>query len=86
MTGSYEDMMGEETNPQDHPAHNVPQATQHYAGDVLPLPINPGPTAGPTPQSADYAWGNKSSDNVKSIGLDTTKAWLSRAGKRARGQ
>lgn len=42
MTGSYEEMMGTEQDPADHPATNMPQATQHYAGDVLPLPVNMG--------------------------------------------
>lgn len=37
MVNSYDDMMGSETDPSDHPATNVPQATQHYAGDVVPI-------------------------------------------------
>lgn len=40
MVNSYQDMMGDEQDPQDHPAHNVPQATQHYAGDVVQFPIS----------------------------------------------
>lgn len=48
MTNSYEDMMGTAMDPGDHPSHNVPQASQHYAGDVLPLRPN-------SPTVNDYA-------------------------------
>lgn len=37
MVNSYDDMMGEPSDPEDHPANNMPQATQHYAGDVVPI-------------------------------------------------
>lgn len=37
MALSYDDMVGQETDPADHPATSMPQATQHYAGNVSPL-------------------------------------------------
>lgn len=39
MVNSYDDMMGSEMDPSDHPATSMPQATQHYAGDVVPMPM-----------------------------------------------
>ena len=35
MTGSYDDMMGSPMDVKNHPANTVPNATQHYAGDLL---------------------------------------------------
>lgn len=37
MVNSYDEMMGDPMDPGDMASHNVPQATQHYAGDILPL-------------------------------------------------
>lgn len=37
MSNSYDELMGDATDPGDMQVSNVPQATQHYAGDVLPL-------------------------------------------------
>lgn len=37
MVNSYDEMMGDEQDPRDHPAYNKPDATQHYAGDVVPI-------------------------------------------------
>lgn len=84
MVNSYDNLMGDEQDPGDHPAHNVPQASQHYAGDVLPMPGESSMGPGPTPKSADYGWGNKESPNVVSIGKPTMSNWLKRAGDRAR--
>lgn len=30
-------MMGTAMDPEDHPSNNMPTATQHYAGDVIPI-------------------------------------------------
>lgn len=40
MSTSYEEIMGSPIDPGDHPATNVPQATQHYAGEVVDFPIS----------------------------------------------
>lgn len=37
MATQYDDMQGDEMDAKSHPANNVPQATEHYAGDVQPL-------------------------------------------------
>ena len=45
-----------------------PQAPlTQLAGSVTPLPINPLPTAQPTPNAAPYAWGQIQSPNIKPI-------------------
>lgn len=69
-------------NQDDHPAHNLPDATQQYAGDVLPLPIKGPSLPFGDPQSVGYAVGSKSDDKVKSIGMDTLKDWATRMGQR----
>lgn len=42
MVSQYDDMQGDETNPREHPATNMPQASQHYAGDVIAMPMGMG--------------------------------------------
>ena len=43
-------------------------ATAQPVGDVVPLPITPGPNAGPAPMtSAPYAWGNKTAPGIAPI-------------------
>lgn len=37
MVSSYDDIMGEPMDVDTHPARQIPEATQSYAGDVLPL-------------------------------------------------
>lgn len=37
MVNSYDDMQGTPMDVENHPAYDKPDATQHYAGDVLPL-------------------------------------------------
>lgn len=37
MSSQYDDMQGNPVDVQDHPTYDKPTATQHYAGDVLPL-------------------------------------------------
>ena len=46
------------------------QAPVQLAGDVLPLPITPGPNAGHTNQAADYMWGNKTAPNISPLSPD----------------
>lgn len=52
MVSSYDDIMGEPMDVDTHPARNKPDATQHYAGDVLPFPSS---RATPIPQSVGSA-------------------------------
>lgn len=54
------------------------------AGNVTPLPINPGPNAGPTNQSARFGWGLQSDPKVQSIGKPVMQQWLNRTGERYR--
>lgn len=75
---SYEDMMGSPMDPHNHPATDVPQATQHYAGDVLPMPGEKSMGAGNTGDSIDYALGKKSNPKVQSIGAPALKSWADR--------
>lgn len=75
MVNSYDDMMGDETDPQDHSAHNMPQATQHYAGDVLPMPGDKSMGGGHTPAAADYATGRATDPKVLPIGNAALSNW-----------
>lgn len=43
MVNSYDDMMGSPMDPSEHEVANVPQATEHYAGEVSNLPSIPNP-------------------------------------------
>lgn len=78
MTGSYDDMQGTPMDPMDHPAYDKPDATVHYAGDVLPMPGEKSMGAGQTSSSVDYATGKKKDPKVQSIGLDVLKGWAGR--------
>lgn len=78
MVNSYDDMMGSPMDPEDHPAHDVPAATQHYAGDVLPMPGERSMGGGETSRAVDYATGKSSDPKVKPIGMDVLKGWASR--------
>lgn len=71
MAYSNDEMMGSPMDPEDHPATNMPQATQHYAGDVISIPTAPSGNAGPTTDATDYAIGRKTAPNVLSIGNNT---------------
>lgn len=51
---------------------------QQYAGDVVPLPITPGPNAGPTPHSGEYAVGKRTDPKIPGIGLERTQDWIER--------
>lgn len=64
MVNSYDDMAGgEPMNPVDHPSYNIPQATQHYAGDVIPL--HPPGTFSSNTQSGDVINGMAKALGVK---------------------
>lgn len=82
MTGSYDEMMGSPSDPADHPATSMPQATQHYAGDVLPMAGEQSMGSGPTTQAADYAVGKKSDPKVLPMPMSTTKGWADRVKSR----
>ena len=75
MAHSYDDMQGDPTDSQDHVATNMPQANQHYAGDVITLPILGQANTGPTPNSAPYAVGKETDPKVKSIGDNALRSW-----------
>lgn len=45
MVSSYDEMQGDAMDTEAHPSHNVPQATQHYAGDVIAFPQSLGTMA-----------------------------------------
>jgi hypothetical protein len=72
---------GKPQDPGDHPAHNVPQATQHYAGDVLPIKgeLSMGP--GQDSRAAEYAVGKKSDPKVIPMPRGTTIDWARRQSK-----
>lgn len=62
------------------PAQNGVQ----LAGDVIPLPVIPSAAAGPTNQSADYAWGKATDPQVGSIGTNVLMDWLARTAQKIR--
>lgn len=68
MVNSYDDLMGTATDPEEHDAHNMPQATEHYAGDVIPLhpagTFSHNTNVGDTINSIAKALGTKPPDNV----------------------
>lgn len=80
MSIQYDDMQGSATDVQDHPAHDLPTATQHYAGDVLPMTGAKG--SGSTYDSLDYALGSKSDPKVVPIGNGALKSWAGSTQKR----
>ncbi len=78
MANSYDDMMGSPQDPGDHEAANVPQATQHYAGDVLPIPGEQSMGGGQDSRAVDYATGKTKDPKVLPIGNDTLRGWAKR--------
>lgn len=76
------DSPGSPMDPEDHPAHNVPQATQHYAGDVLPMPGDRSMGSGETYGAEAYALGQKTDPKVSSIGRAALKSWTDKTIKR----
>lgn len=84
MAYSYDEMLGSESDPSDHDSHNMPQASQHYAGDVLPIGTDPYSRVSPSDlgrsdaSSVPYALGNKGDPKILSIGKPTLKSWADR--------
>lgn len=78
MVNSYDDIMGEPMDVDTHPAQSMPQATEHYAGDVLPMPGDRSMGSGETSRAVDYATGKAKDPKVKSIGMDVLKGWAGR--------
>lgn len=58
--------------------------TEQVAGDVLPLPIAPGPNTGNTNQSADYATGKLVDPKVAPLPMGTLEGWMNRVQNRKR--
>lgn len=82
MSIQYDDMQGDAMEVSSHPAHDKPTATQHYAGDVLPMPGERSMGGGPTYDSLDYALGSKSNPKVVPIGNGPLKSWSDSTSKR----
>lgn len=57
---------------------------QQMAGDVVPLPIAPSPTAGMTNMSAPYATGMKQNPNIAPIPMNVLEEWMKRTTNRPR--
>ena len=78
MATQYDEMMGSQSDPADHPATSMPQASQHYAGDVLPIPgeLSMGP--GQDSRAVDYALGKAKDPKVLPIGNDTLRGFHKR--------
>lgn len=66
------------TKQDDHPAHDMPDATEQYAGDVLPMPGEKSMGSGQDSRAVDYALGKKISPGVSSIGNATLGSWARR--------
>jgi hypothetical protein len=71
-------MMGTETDPSDHPATSMPNATQHYAGDVIPMPGEKSMGSGLDSRAVDYAIGKKTDPKVVPMPIGTTHGWAKR--------
>lgn len=69
-------------NQDDHPAHNLPDPTVQYAGDVLPIPGDQSMGSGQDSRAADYAVGKKTDPKVLPMPMSTTKGWASRVSGR----
>lgn len=80
MSAQYDDMQGAAQDVQDHPAYNKPDATQHYAGDVIPLSNVANDNY--DPRATDYALGKKTDPKVVSIPAQTLQSWATRTSKR----
>lgn len=78
MVNSYDDIMGEPMDVDTHPAHNVPQATQHYAGDVLPMAGERSMGGGEDSRAADYAVGKAKDPKVLPMPMSNNSAWARR--------
>lgn len=73
---------------EDHPAHDLPDASEQYAGDVLPIGTDPYARTAPAAigaseaSSVDYALGKKSDPKVLSIGRDNLRNWADKVKSR----
>lgn len=76
MVNSYEGLMGTAMDPEDHDATDVPTATKHYAGDVLPMPGDRSMGSGNTSTAVDYATGKASDPKVLPIGDKALRSWV----------
>jgi len=63
---------------EDHDSHNMSDATEQYAGDVLPMPGEKSMGSGQDSRAVDYALGKKTSPGVSSIGNSTLGSWARR--------
>lgn len=62
----------------DHPSHNIPDATEQYAGDVLPIAGELSMGAGQDSRAVDYALGKKTDPKVTPMPMGKTKEWNDR--------
>jgi hypothetical protein len=78
MSSQYDEIMGSPMDPGEHAATSVPQANQHYAGDVLPIPgeLSMGP--GQDSRAVDYALGKAKDPKVLPIGDKTLRGFHNR--------
>lgn len=63
---------------EDHPAHNIPAATEQYAGDVLPIPGEQSMGSGMDSRAVDYAIGKKTDPKITPMPRSTTNDWAKR--------
>ena len=66
---------GTPMDPIDHPARSMPQATQHYAGDIMDGPLG---GTGQDSRAVEYALGQKKDPKVLPIGNKTLGSWAKR--------
>lgn len=62
----------------DHPAHDVPDATEQYAGDVLPIAGELSMGSGQDSRAVDYALGKKTDPKVTPMPISKTRDWAKR--------
>jgi len=63
------------TKQDDHPAHNMPDATEQYAGDVMDGPMG---GTGQDSRAVQYALGQKKDPKILPIGNSTLSGWARR--------
>lgn len=62
----------------DHPIHNIPDATEQYAGDVLPMAGELSMGSGQDSRAVDYAIGKKTDPKIVPMPRSTTNDWAKR--------
>jgi len=60
---------------EDHDSHNMPDASEHYAGDVMDGPLG---GIGQDSRAVEYALGQKKDPKVIPIGNATLGSWARR--------